>query len=898
MKFWHRYVARRLFFFFQPLFFLTNFQTWQKLGLNDTFKSLAISQETSADELDELMLKSMCKGLTDMQRQTLTSHCGEWRVCEVSADELDDWAIDKMLKPWNLLHKNPRPKFIFKSPGSDVKLTDQQDVAARRKGPHYAVELWGSFGIVYARHDEGMRQLQDIARLLTGSAKLAMRVGQGLRSALQKVSAPPATGTLAVGLDQLWRLHDGESNLWLQFCDQAHQQIVLPLETLRKEQMLQRQDLERQALALDKELRDRRGLLEKRRHAYMKAAEMADFGYNNLTNAQMDPNFTPKAIAKLSGTAEKYEAELAEADQFYKEEVDAFRKYQPQYEKQMKHLLLEFQHLEEVRLAHLKKRMTSYAKYAASFTNCRMDLARLSLDQTNAIDVGGDIQQFLETSSTGLMPDGAYQFEPPPVGGTSSLGGGSSDYGDDGDDDGHHHHHHHDYDDDASSSSGGSSVVPPISVVSTSSASKEAKKSKRKSLFVRPPSFKSSSSSSLASPRKKEKEKEREKEREREAQLQQQSSSPSVVPVPNRVPPTRPPPIALPPAVGGPPGMRAPPPGGTAERRATAPSRPNRDAGVPIVQQPPGVGAGGGSDISGMRGRASPRAMRGGMRGRGMRGVGVGGPARGTPPRGGMRGRVARGAPARGGAGVIRGAQPRGGPVVVPPRQTSPTPGLAKRPRGAAPPTSRGRAIPSVGRGAPPPVSRGAAAPAVGRGIGRGAGRGAAPAPAPIPAPAVGRGAPAPAPARLPPAAGRGAAPPVARAAAASPPAAAAAPAGPAKMATALYSYDAKEANELSFPVGALIKVLTMDEASGWWLGELNGKTGLYPGNFSQLVDPTDAGSSSATAVYDYVAQGDDELSVTAGDLLTIVAQHEGWVTAMGPDGSQGLLPDGYFVQS
>ena len=50
---------------------------------------------------------------------------------------------------------------------------------------------------------------------------------------------------------------------------------------------------------------------------------------------------------------------------------------------------------------------------------------------------------------------------------------------------------------------------------------------------------------------------------------------------------------------------------------------------------------------------------------------------------------------------------------------------------------------------------------------------------------------------------------------------------------TALYEYDAQEANELSFKEGDVIKIVKKNE-DGWWLGELRGKQGLLPSSYVQ----------------------------------------------------------------
>ncbi|KAJ9349645.1 actin binding protein [Paecilomyces variotii] len=65
-------------------------------------------------------------------------------------------------------------------------------------------------------------------------------------------------------------------------------------------------------------------------------------------------------------------------------------------------------------------------------------------------------------------------------------------------------------------------------------------------------------------------------------------------------------------------------------------------------------------------------------------------------------------------------------------------------------------------------------------------------------------------------------------------PAAPAAAAGGRPTATALYDYEAAEDNEISFPDGA--KIINIDfPDEDWWSGEYNGKTGLFPANYVQL---------------------------------------------------------------
>jgi len=54
-----------------------------------------------------------------------------------------------------------------------------------------------------------------------------------------------------------------------------------------------------------------------------------------------------------------------------------------------------------------------------------------------------------------------------------------------------------------------------------------------------------------------------------------------------------------------------------------------------------------------------------------------------------------------------------------------------------------------------------------------------------------------------------------------------------------VYSYAAENPDELSLQVGEVIHVMEMKiEDVGWWKGELNGKVGVFPDNFVELLPP------------------------------------------------------------
>lgn len=56
-----------------------------------------------------------------------------------------------------------------------------------------------------------------------------------------------------------------------------------------------------------------------------------------------------------------------------------------------------------------------------------------------------------------------------------------------------------------------------------------------------------------------------------------------------------------------------------------------------------------------------------------------------------------------------------------------------------------------------------------------------------------------------------------------------------------IYSYHAQNNDELTLDEGQVLKVLDMKlEDPGWWKGEMNGKIGVFPDNFVELIPEND----------------------------------------------------------
>lgn len=159
---------------------------------------------------------------------------------------------------------------------------------------------------------------------------------------------------------------------------------------------------------------------------------------------------------------------------------------------------------------------------------------------------------------------------------------------------------------------------------------------------------------------------------------------------------------------------------------------------------------------------------------------------------------------------------------------------------------------------------------------------------------------------------------------------AAAAVSGP--VADALYDYQGQE-GDLDFQAGDVISLISFDASEDWWNGSINGQTGIFPANYVQLRPESVGGAAAAApeetyeeeaeeeaqpeeeeaqeeteeaqeeeeegggrrcrALYDFEAQGDDELSFVAGDVLTITEELPDWYQGE-LNGDSGIFPANY----
>ncbi|KAF9221480.1 hypothetical protein BS17DRAFT_881644 [Gyrodon lividus] len=128
-----------------------------------------------------------------------------------------------------------------------------------------------------------------------------------------------------------------------------------------------------------------------------------------------------------------------------------------------------------------------------------------------------------------------------------------------------------------------------------------------------------------------------------------------------------------------------------------------------------------------------------------------------------------------------------------------------------------------------------------------------------------------------------------------------------------VFDFSASSPFELSISEGMLVHVLEEDDGSGWVKVTDNyGGKGLVPASYLEPLDvksPEPSGSSESPqaggqlvrVVYDYQAQGLDELSITEGQTLELSSgpnggqnYAEGWWEGYSDDGKKGIFPSNY----
>lgn len=114
----------------------------------------------------------------------------------------------------------------------------------------------------------------------------------------------------------------------------------------------------------------------------------------------------------------------------------------------------------------------------------------------------------------------------------------------------------------------------------------------------------------------------------------------------------------------------------------------------------------------------------------------------------------------------------------------------------------------------------------------------------------------------------------------------------------ALFDFPGQTAEDLSFQQGALILVMEHIDAD-WRRGKLGGKEGVYPAAFTQPCNAQPITGQQAevrgVAKFDFTAEGEGELFLKVGDVITQVEfVDEQWILG-DVGGKRGIVPKNYI---
>ena len=104
-----------------------------------------------------------------------------------------------------------------------------------------------------------------------------------------------------------------------------------------------------------------------------------------------------------------------------------------------------------------------------------------------------------------------------------------------------------------------------------------------------------------------------------------------------------------------------------------------------------------------------------------------------------------------------------------------------------------------------------------------------------------------------------------------------------------MFDYDAEQANELSLKVGDIVQNVDQQDG-GWWEGELNRKTGMFPASYVEIIKEI----KKARVTFQYDTEPPDELALEVGDIIDILGDYDHEWGLGKLRGNIGMFPSNY----
>lgn len=109
----------------------------------------------------------------------------------------------------------------------------------------------------------------------------------------------------------------------------------------------------------------------------------------------------------------------------------------------------------------------------------------------------------------------------------------------------------------------------------------------------------------------------------------------------------------------------------------------------------------------------------------------------------------------------------------------------------------------------------------------------------------------------------------------------------------ALYDFEAKEPNDLSFQMNDIILLLKRIN-NDWYFGRNQDREGIFPANFIEVIVPLTDNDNTVMALYEFPAQIDEDLALKPGQLVKVIRKiNNDWLYGES-NGQTGQFPSNF----